>query len=759
MSTGEKSSQERRFSSSSHNSSTVIMIQSESLSDQESKQYIEQVPAFVTQLRLALQKLNENQSIPNEYGSLDDERDKIIRCQYTLAGALCHYAQTATTSMCELEKEALQLYEKIYDDLVNLNDFELTSLNEVEYGTMLHQMGRLCQSLNHTKEAVQYLQLALTLHRKFFHPFLESGNADSILKEVTNDLQNAITQQRLFTRVLKSLQELLLSFVSLGENWQQLQDRETSLNVRNSIRLCRLVFSNFKEGKNCTKIETFAPLDEAFQLLDPYVREVFYANQCNKENATALFTIFEKGSKLYSILVENDTSKSMAYLKKATDIAVHALGLYHPSARNLLLDLGNAYSKTHQHEEALRTYEKSLSSVKGLQEHGDEISKEQIPHICMKISSIHFLQGNYESAFSTCEKFVDEIINDNNDDTNTTIKQALALTLSNMGTAKLMLGLPNEALGLFERAIKTQISIVGEYHPSVSETYFNMGIANQVNDRLKFALQAFNRAQEIMEKIGCGSEKVACVVHAKANVYCKMDDFNKKTALQLYSLALWMQTNSTREVANEKIAMTLVNMGMTCLQMNQLDVSLSCFEDALEHMRFLSDEPPRKCVAVALNGIGNVCFKKKDFTKAQNYYEESLRVKKSFCRLSKSVSRTLINLASTYAIQNDLDGALRNYNLAIMTWSDGGVYQTFLTARIVSGIGRIKLHQRSYKEALAYYFEAKHILFDLTDGRSIELHKNVHLKTLSLRKKINKKYGKTDSSFQPHDFKVLFRRA
>ena len=752
------------------------------LSLDEQNKRKEQVSPIIIRLRDALRKLAQFEdpsgATPNSLNEYHKART--IQCQYALASALYHHAQMSNADTCELEEEALQLYGMIYDSVGNQFEEKLgfddnvelglsSFLNEVEYGNMLHAMGRLCLCLDRFGEAVTYLNLALATHHHFiFSSLKQNDNENSwnenILKEVSDDLQNAIDRQRIFGTGLKSLEELLVALEGLEKVITELDQKDSLMKSQHSTKICVRVILKFKGGKHSVGHENIlSPLDEVFRLLEPLVKKVLHDDECNKAFALSISKVFEKGAKVLIILSSTESSrmKTIHFLKIAGDILSHTLDFNDFETRKQYVALGDAYYDIQNYNEALKIFEQSLDSIQSMEEDCKQCQfiNNEVPRICLKISSIHYSRGNYAGAFSAYQKIIsNETIHNDNDDEPDTV----AIALSNMGTAKLKLGQPDEALTFYEHALRKQIAFFGRDHPSIALTYFNIGIANKCNDRLRFSLKAFDRAQAILQLANVNADQIADILRAKASVHGMMDTTSKRIANQLYALAIWTQNNGTDGIAHEKIAMTLTNMGIICRELNQLDASYSCFEDALEHMRYLIDEPQCECTAIALNGIGNVCFTRQEFTKALGFYMDSLSVKKSFGLRHKSVTRTLLNMASIYTIQGDLNMASRTYNNAILTWSDGGIYKNSLTARILVGIGKIKVMERNYVAAIKHYCEARIILNDCleSDKKSLALRDKIDTKVVCLGRKLKKiqDHGIEDERQLP-SFKLLLLKS
>jgi adenylate cyclase len=232
------------------------------------------------------------------------------------------------------------------------------------------------------------------------------------------------------------------------------------------------------------------------------------------------------------------------------------------------------------------------------------------------------------------------------------LKKDVALALKYIGMSYYFRGEYIETINYWQQSIATFDSIgdklgVANMLNNIGAIYFNQGDDNKAVINY---LESLRASEEINDKL-----RIATALVNLGAVY-----FNKKAtynlALEYYLKALPL---SEELGDNDAIGTSSVNIGEIYLERNKDDSALYYFEKSL--VAYQKSESGN--VAYALNNIGKVYAKRKDYTTAISKQKEAYEKAKSLnARLE--MAQSLLGLAETYEMKKDFQSAVKTYQEA-----------------------------------------------------------------------------------------------
>jgi tetratricopeptide (TPR) repeat protein len=180
-----------------------------------------------------------------------------------------------------------------------------------------------------------------------------------------------------------------------------------------------------------------------------------------------------------------------------------------------------------------------------------------------------------------------------------------------------------EALKLFEQAVKTQSEITGpRSNPSdLAAAYINKGTTLTSLGNLDEAEETFQKAQVIYEKLD-DQGSISIVLNNLGSVYKARGQLDKAT--KSYSRALAI---SERIYGSDHpdIATMLNNLASVYADMGDLSKAEEFFMKALAiNQKVLGSDHPR--TATSLNNLGTIYRYQGDFIKALEFYQQALAI-------------------------------------------------------------------------------------------------------------------------------------
>ncbi len=297
-------------------------------------------------------------------------------------------------------------------------------------------------------------------------------------------------------------------------------------------------------------------------------------------------------------------------------------------------------------------------------------------------------------------------------------RTSIASTLIAMGGLYYKLNNVQKELEKYSEALAVYQDALGRDHPHVAGTMKNIGMVFAEQGHLDEAMDNFREAQRIYASLSDGPCcDVASALSCMGNVQNRRGEL--EDALRLYGEALSiyklvskraLEMGGRSRLALQEVALTLKIMGMVHTKRGELDLAMSCFQDAIDIMRqnfnekgsgivvtsilsriglifskmnkldeamshyheaydlatrtFGTTDHPE--VAQILHYIGSINQRKRNLDEAMRCYKKSAKIfQTTLGRNDPTVATTLVSMGSLHYIANNLDGAMNYYKEAL----------------------------------------------------------------------------------------------
>ena len=334
-------------------------------------------------------------------------------------------------------------------------------------------------------------------------------------------------------------------------------------------------------------------------------------------------------------------------------------GVDHPSIVATLNSLGVTYGKTQRYDQALMLLQRSLYIIrKSLG--GNNIT---IADVLVNIGQTYCAMGKYNDAVS--HHHAARIIRENDLGSDQTklaeIYGFLGEDYFKLGRAELAIECCRRALTIFEstpqlfeygRQIQVMETLARSYtslgiysraleiytcvldvkhkvfpgdHIETADTIHNMGVTLQVMGEYDQAIDAFERALAIYQKMLSGHGNAVRIVNAIKNlgVVCSQQADHVK-AIEYFNRALRIEKSlGQRDI---RTANTINNLGVACARLGFLDEAMSHYMNALNIVNSLTGCEWNVDVADLLYNIGVTSSINGCISPAREYLKRSLRI-------------------------------------------------------------------------------------------------------------------------------------
>lgn len=269
----------------------------------------------------------------------------------------------------------------------------------------------------------------------------------------------------------------------------------------------------------------------------------------------------------------------------------------------------------------------------------------------------------------------------------------------------------NEALTVYQDHL-------GRDHPHTAGTMKNIGMVLAEQGNLDEAMGKFKAAKKIYEAINRDDPccDVASALSCMANVQSRRGDLDD--ALRLYGESLDMykavirrtkEMGGRSRLAIQEVASTLKIMGMVHTKRGELDLSMACFQEAIDIMRAnFNEKGSGPIVTSILSRIGGIFYKMGKFDEAMSHYQEAydLATRTYGTTEHPEVAQVLHHIGGIHQKQGDVTEAMKCYKNAAK------IYQTKLgrndptVATTLVCIGSLHYIEKDIDGAMGYYTEA-----------------------------------------------------
>ncbi len=329
---------------------------------------------------------------------------------------------------------------------------------------------------------------------------------------------------------------------------------------------------------------------------------------------------------------------------------------------------------------------------------------------------------------------------------NTTCDGLNAYIFFKMGLIAGHLHLFSEALKHHQKALQTVQEIHGETaHPSIANSYDNVGNALRSLGNFKEALSSHQKALEMLEKIHEGTphpDIADCYDHI-GNTLSNLHNF--KEALMSYKKALKMRYEIYGAVTNSEIASSLNNIGKALSNLQRPKQALVAYIEALEMWQNIWGTMPHNTIADCLNNMGNAFFKLYCFDDALTSHQEALEMKYMIYGKKKAhldIANSLNNIGNILVKLNRFDDALISHQNALKMRDEiYGEKASLATAGTLEEMGNIFSRLDKKTIALSHFQKALKILEILS---KIDRDPSIKIRIERLKERINLENNMSD---------------
>ena len=254
------------------------------------------------------------------------------------------------------------------------------------------------------------------------------------------------------------------------------------------------------------------------------------------------------------------------------------------TAAIVLLNDGIEYYKQGKYEHALKTFNSVLKSQMFRRAEDDD------PILAVMLAncgSVFFRQGRYDHAIEWLENAVKMTRRSklkrgtDKDQQRAPFEFPLSEVLNNLGTAKSLSGEHQAGLECYWEAIKEAKTSDGQLKKGdMSNSFYNIGRISLLQEDYSTALNSLTKSLTLGETIH-GEKSIECVdtLNLIGFVHYSTGAFDR--AISVFTEALSIVTASFGSV-HEKVAVSLINVGMVLEKEGDLDEALRCFSTAQE---------------------------------------------------------------------------------------------------------------------------------------------------------------------------------
>jgi tetratricopeptide (TPR) repeat protein len=198
----------------------------------------------------------------------------------------------------------------------------------------------------------------------------------------------------------------------------------------------------------------------------------------------------------------------------------------------------------------------------------------------------------------------------------------LAASIFNLGMIKRILHKHEEAMSHFQIALQIQFLSIQKHHPDTMNTQMEIGITKLEMSKIDEAMEEFKSLlQTQVEILGHIHPDVALTHHYMGICHFKNNDIQKASK----KLDRSFRIRQKLKMDCPKVANLLEDMGLLHMRKGRLDKAFNALMDSLRIRRDCLGEDHYELSYSAFN-LGRLSFEKRDFAQALLYFKEAMRI-------------------------------------------------------------------------------------------------------------------------------------
>ena len=181
-----------------------------------------------------------------------------------------------------------------------------------------------------------------------------------------------------------------------------------------------------------------------------------------------------------------------------------------------------------------------------------------------------------------------------------------------LGSVSLATGQFDAAIGYDEKALTTQIEILGSEHPDVATCLGNLGLARYYKGEYDLAIEYYGKALAIqLKSLGEGHANVAASYNNLGGAYYSKGELDRSIEFYDMALAIWTQTLGPE---HPRVAASYDNLGNAYQSKGAYDEAISYYSKALAiQSKSLGAEHPD--VAQSYDNLGAPIYERESTTR------------------------------------------------------------------------------------------------------------------------------------------------
>jgi tetratricopeptide (TPR) repeat protein len=345
----------------------------------------------------------------------------------------------------------------------------------------------------------------------------------------------------------------------------------------------------------------------------------------------------------------NEYEQGLASLKQCLRIRGAIHGEEHILYAQTIQKIGDVFLGMSDYSEAMDSYNWALDVMHVEPSH----HRVDIGDILDNMGNIHYSMGEVSEALRCYEDALRSKKVELGDD-----HHELAATYQHIGNCLSDQGDTEEAIEHFQEAIRLR-ELDGENDAERDADILSIeGVLHNLTGRQEEGLHYYERALEILLcKAPHKKEKIAALLHLIGCIYL-MNGEHKK-AMKLFQESLQTRRKVLGFVHLD-VASTLFNIAFLHQTRNRLEKALKCLEEALKIRQLRL--PDSEKVALTHEKIGTLCKALGKSSKAEDSFEEALRIRRQIHGEShEAVATVLHEMGDLMDDLGEYDDAMRYY--------------------------------------------------------------------------------------------------
>ncbi|MEL7039273.1 MAG: tetratricopeptide repeat protein, partial [Cyanobacteria bacterium J06592_8] len=355
-------------------------------------------------------------------------------------------------------------------------------------------------------------------------------------------------------------------------------------------------------------------------------------------------------------------------------------------------NLGIAYRRLGQYEKAIEYYQQSLAIF---QEIGD---RKGVASSLNNLGNAYFSLGQYQKAIEYHQQSlaIDREIGD---------RKGVASSLNNLGNAYDSLGQYQEAIEYHQQSLAIEREIgdrngVASSLGNLGNAYLSLG---QYQKAIEYHQQQLTIAREIGDRNG-----VASSLNNLGNAYRRLGQYQE--AIEYYQQSLTI----AREIGDRNgEAASLGNLGIAYRRLGQYEKAIEYYQQSLAIFQEIGD---RNGVASSLGNLGNAYLSLGQYQKAIEYHQQQLTIAREIGDRN-GVASSLNNLGAAYDSLGQYQEAIEYHQQSLAIKREIGDRNG--VANSLNNLGNAYLSLGQYQEAIEFYQQSLAIFQEIGDRKGV----------------------------------------